>query len=89
MTCEVLTNMAEQFSLDLLGQHILAMRGDIATIEADVAAIKDRLDHHQDELSIVSGLAMQATGERVARASLQAKIRKLTARIEALEYQDG
>ncbi len=53
--------MAEQFSLDLLGQHILAMRGDVATIKTDVAAIKDRLDHHQDELSVVSGLAMRAT----------------------------
>lgn len=57
--------------LDLLGQHILAMRGDIATIKTDVAAIKDRLDQHQDELSVVSGLAMRATGERVASASMQ------------------
>lgn len=81
--------MAEQFSLDLLGQHILAMRGDIATIKTDVAAIKDRLDLHQDELSVVSGLAMRATGERVAWASLQAQLRKLAARIEALEHRDG
>ena len=58
-------NMAEQFSPDLLGQHILAMRGDITTIKTDVAAIKDRLDHHQDELSVVSGLAMR--GDRRAR----------------------
>ncbi len=36
--------MAEQFSPDLLGQHILAMRGDIATIKTDVAAIQDRLE---------------------------------------------
>jgi hypothetical protein len=38
--------MAEQFSLDLLGQHILAVRSDIAAMKADVAAIRDRLDHH-------------------------------------------
>ena len=81
--------MAEQISLDLLGQHILAMRGDIATIKTDVAAIKDRLDHHQDELSVVSGLAMRATGERVAWASVQAQLKKLAARIEALEHRDG
>ncbi|MGD9868501.1 MAG: hypothetical protein AB7I59_12580 [Geminicoccaceae bacterium] len=81
--------MAERFSLDLLGQHILAMRGDIAIIKTDVAAIKNRLDHHQDELSVVSGLAMRATGERVAWASVQAQLRKLAARIEALERQDG
>ena len=80
--------MPEQFSLDLLGQHILAMRGDIATIKTDVAAIKDGLDHHQDELSVVSGLAMRATGERVAWANLQAQLRKLTARIEALERRE-
>ena len=80
--------MAEQFSLDLLGQHILAMRGDLTTINTDVAAIKDRLDHHQDELSVVSGLAMRATGERVAWASVQAQLRKLTARIEALERRE-
>ena len=79
--------MAEQFSLDLLGQHILAMRGDVASIKTDVAAIKDRLDHHQDELSVVSGLAMRATGERVAWASVQAQLKKLAARIEALERQ--
>lgn len=79
--------MAERFSLDLLGQHILAVRGDIATITSDVAAIRDRLDQHQDELSVVSGLAMRATGERVAWGSVQAQLKKLTARIEALEQQ--
>ena len=79
--------MAEQFSLDLLGQHILAMRGDIATIKADVATIKDRLDHHQDELSVVSGLGVRATGGRVAWASLQSRLRKLTAQIEAPEHR--
>lgn len=81
--------MAERFSLDLLGQHILAVRSDLATIKADVAAIKDRLDHHQDELNVVSGLAMRATGERVAWVGMQAQLRKLTARIEALEQRDG
>jgi hypothetical protein len=80
--------MAEQFSLDLLGQHILAVRGDVAAIKSDVAAIRDQLDQHQDELTVVSGLAMRATGERVAWASLQAQLRKLTARSEALEEQE-
>jgi hypothetical protein len=80
--------MAEKFSLDLLGQHILAVRGDIATIKSDVAAIRERLDQHQDELNVVSGLAMRATGERVAWGSVQAQLRKLTARIEALENQE-
>lgn len=79
--------MAERFSLDLLGQHILAVRGDLSTIRSDVAAIRDRLDQHRDELNLVSGLAMRATGERVAWASVQAQLRKLTARIEALEQQ--
>ena len=63
--------MAEQFSLDLLGQHILAVRGDIAAMKTDLAAIRDRLDHHQDELDVVLGLAMRATGERVAWASVR------------------
>lgn len=81
--------MAEPFSLDRLGQHILAMRGDIAAIKTDVAAINDQLDHHQDELSTVSGLALRATGERVAWASFQAQLRKMAARIEALEHRDG
>ena len=63
------------------------MRGDIATIKSDVAAIRDGLDQHQDELNVVSGLAMRATGERVGWSSVQAQLRKLTARIEALEQQ--
>lgn len=79
--------MAEQFSLDLLGQHILAVRADIATIKADIGAIRNQLDHHQEELNVVSGLAMRATGERIAWASVQAQLKKLTARIEALERQ--
>ncbi|MFO1046335.1 MAG: hypothetical protein U1E52_00295 [Geminicoccaceae bacterium] len=79
--------MAEQFSLDLLGQHILAVRGDLATIKADVAAIKEGLDHRLDELSVVSSLAMRATGERDAWASIQAQLRKLTARVEAVEHR--
>lgn len=73
----------------MLGQHILAVRGDIAAMKVDVAAIRGRLDHHQDELDVVSGLAMRATGERVAWASMQSQLRKLAARIEALERQDG
>ena len=79
--------MAEQFSLDLLGQHILAVRRYLATMKADVAAIRDRLDHHQDELHVVSGLAMRATGEHDAWASVQAQLKKPAARIEALENQ--
>ena len=55
--------MAEHFSLDFFGQHILAVRGDIGAIKSDVAAIPDRLDQHQDELKVVSDLAMSATGE--------------------------
>ena len=47
--------------------------------------IKNRLDHHHDELNAVSGLAMRATGERVAWASVQGQIEKLAARIGALE----
>jgi hypothetical protein len=76
---------AEQFSLDLLGPVIMETRDRIARIETDIGAIKDRLEHHQDELNVVSGLAMRATGERVAWASLQSQLKKLAARIEALE----
>ena len=80
--------MAEEFPLDLWGQHILAMRADIATIRTDIGAIRNQLDHHRDELNVVSGLAMRATGERVAWASVQAQLNKLAARIEALERED-
>ena len=76
---------AEQFSLDRLGPIILETRDRIARIETDIGSIKDRLEHHQDELDVVSGLAMRATGERVAWASLQGQLKKLAARIEALE----
>ena len=76
---------AEQFSLELLGPIILETRDRVARIEADIGAIKDRLEHHQNELDVVSGLAMRATGERVAWASVQGQLKKLAARIEALE----
>jgi hypothetical protein len=75
----------EQFSLDLLGPIILETRDRIVRIEADIGSIKDRLEHRQDELGVVSGLAMRATGERVAWASVQSQLTKLAARIEALE----
>jgi hypothetical protein len=76
---------AEQFSPDLLGPVILETRDRIARIETDIGVIKDRLEDHQDELNVVSGLAMRATGERVAWASVQSQLKKLAARIEALE----
>jgi hypothetical protein len=79
--------MAEQFSLDLLGQHILAMRTDIATMKADLGAIRNQLDHHRDELDVVSGLAMRVTRERVAWASVQRQLAKLAAHIKVLERQ--
>lgn len=76
---------AEQFSLDLLGPIILETRDRLARIEAGLEAIQGQLDHHQDELNVVSGLAMRATGERVAWTSVQSQLNKLLARIEALE----
>jgi len=78
----------EQFSLDPLGPIILETRDRLVRIEADLSAIKERLDHHQDELNVVSGLAMRATGERVAWASVQSQLNKLAARIEALERRE-
>lgn len=75
----------ERFSLDLLGPIILETRDRLARIEADIAVIKGTLEHHHDELNVVSGLAMRATGERVAWASVQSQLNKLAARIEALE----
>lgn len=83
-----MTAVAGRSSLDLLGQHILAIRADIATIKTDIGAIRNQLDHHQDELNVVSGLAMRATGERIAWASVQAQLNKLAAQIEALERRD-
>ena len=51
--------------------------------------IKDRLDTHQDELNAVYWLAMRATGERIAWASLQKKFAMLAARVEALVASDA
>lgn len=82
-----LIEMAEQFSLDLLSQHILAVRGDVRLHGGYVAAHRDRLDHHQEELDVVSGRAMRATGERVVWASVQAQLRNLAARLAALEIR--
>lgn len=75
----------ERFSLDLLGPIILETRDRLARMEIDIGVIKDRLEQHQDELTVVSGLAMRATGERLAWASLQKQFAKLAARVEALE----
>jgi hypothetical protein len=76
---------AERFSLDLLCPVILETRDRIARLETDIGAIKDRLEHRHDELHVVSGLATRATGERVAWASVQSQLNKLTAHVEALE----
>jgi hypothetical protein len=75
----------EQFSLDLLGPIILESRDRLARIETRLGAIQDRLEHHEDELNVVSGLAMRATGDRVAWSSLQKQLAKLAARVEVLE----
>jgi hypothetical protein len=76
---------AEQFCLDLLGPIILETRDRTAHIEAGIGVIKERLEYQHDELNVVSGLAMRATGEPVAWASVQSQLNKLAARIEALE----
>ena len=75
----------ERFSLDPLGPIILETRDRLGRIEADIAVIRDTLEHHHDELNVVSGLAMRATGERVAWVSVQSEFRKPAARIEVLE----
>lgn len=77
--------MADQFSLDLLGPIILDTRDRLTRIEARLTSIEARLEHHNDELNVVSGLAMRATGERVAWATVQSQLNKLAARIDALE----
>lgn len=58
------------------------------SIEMELVATEDRLDRHQDELSVVSGLAMRATGKHVAWASVHAQLGKLASRIEALERRE-
>lgn len=75
----------ERSSLDLLGPIILETRDRLARMEIDIGVVKDRLEQHQDELTVVSGLAMRATGERAAWASLQKQLAKLAARVEVLE----
>ena len=51
---------------------------------ADIAVIKDTLEHHHDELDVVSDLSMRATGEQITWASMQSA-QQLADRIEALE----
>ena len=69
--------MAETFSLELLGPVILETRDRIGRMEADIAEIKRRLDHHHDELNVVSGLALRATGERIAWSTVQSQLNRL------------
>lgn len=75
----------EQFSLDLLGPIILETRNRLARTETLLGTIERRPEHHRDELNMVSGRALRATGERVAWAGLQKQFVKLAARVEALE----
>jgi hypothetical protein len=49
-------------------------------------AIEAKLGEHADELNVVSGLAMRATGERVAWATVGRQLKALLARVEALEH---
>jgi hypothetical protein len=78
----------QQFSLELLGPIILEMRDRLARVEAKLESIGDRLDYRRDELNVVSGLAIRATGERVSWEGVQSQLRKLSARVEALEQRE-
>jgi hypothetical protein len=78
----------QQFSLELLGPIILEMRDRLARVEAKLESIGDRLDYRRDELNVVSGLAIRATGERVSWEGVQSQLWKLSARVEALEQRE-
>ena len=52
----------ERFSLDRLGPIILETGDRLARIEADIAVIRDTLEHRHDELDVVSGLAVRHRG---------------------------
>lgn len=76
--------MAE-YSLDLLGPVIMAMRDDLAEIKQRLAALGAKGGQHGDEMTVLTGLVMRYSGEHIAWGGVQNEVRKLRERVEALE----
>lgn len=56
-----------------------------ADIRQRLDRIEAQLGEQKEELNIASSLALRATGERVAWNTVNQALKKLTARVEALE----
>jgi hypothetical protein len=72
-------------SLEFLAAQIAHVLEELAALRAGQARIEKRLGERQDKLNVVSGLAMRATGQRIAWGALSRQIRRIEARLTALE----
>jgi len=83
----------ERFSLDLLGPVILETRDELRSLRDDVHRMRDErfpavdrtLSNHHDDITVLTAMVMRYSSEPIAWATMQAEIRKLAERIEALE----
>lgn len=77
--------MITTFSPDFLDQVILAMRDDVAEIKQRVVSLEGKVEHHNDEMIVLTGMVMRQGSEQIAWASLSNELRRPRERAEALE----
>jgi BMFP domain-containing protein YqiC len=77
--------MMAEYSLDLLGPVIMAMRDDLAEIKQRLSGLEDKGGQHSDEMTVLSGLVMRYAGEHIAWGGVQSELRKLRERVAVLE----
>lgn len=68
------------------------LTGAFGAIDEQFRTVNERLDRieellrqHTDELTVTTGMAMAALGERIVWKTIGRQVKKLSARLEALE----
>jgi hypothetical protein len=68
------------------------LTGAFGAIDEQFRTVNERLDRieellrqHTDELTVTTGMAMAALGERIVWKTIRRQVKKLNARLEALE----
>jgi hypothetical protein len=77
--------MAEEITLDLLGQLMQRTYERVARIEERVTRMEATLDAVRDDVTVLTGAWMRDEGEKLAVATLLAKVRRAEQRLDAIE----
>lgn len=72
-------------SLDSITAQLQRLLEGQAKIEQQLTSLEEKVERHNDETTVLTGMVMRYAGEHIAWGGMENQLRKLSAWVEALE----